>query len=53
MNPKQQDRAWLQSVQKNCEAVGISRLIIERFESYYLVERKGQNERTNSTIKRA
>lgn len=52
MHPKHQERHWLQSVYRNCEAVGISRFIIERFESYYLDERKDQNERTNSTAKR-
>ena len=52
MNPKQQERTWLQSVYKNFEAVGMSRLIIERFESEYLEEGKGKSERTNSTTKR-
>ena len=52
MHQKQQELHWLHSVYRNCEALGISRFIIEHFESYYLDERKNQNDRIVSTSKR-
>lgn len=52
MKLKQQELSWLQSVYKNCETVGISRFIIERFEKYYLVERDDRIDEFVSNTKR-
>lgn len=43
---------WLKSVYENCETVGISKSTVERFEKYYLTERRQQNGRMDSVSKR-
>jgi len=52
MHENCQERKWLQSVYRNCESVGVSKLVIERFEKYYLSERKVNNDRAFATVKK-
>ncbi|MGA3674368.1 hypothetical protein [Lysinibacillus agricola] len=53
MEQQKNERFWLQAVYKNCEALGISRLVIERFEKHYLTEGMEQNDRVVATTKGA
>jgi hypothetical protein len=39
---------WINKVLENCEEVGISRTIIERFIQYYMIERRDQSEKLTS-----
>ena len=44
MDTKQQELKWIESIYENCEIVGISKYIIERFSKYYLNDGKIKNE---------
>lgn len=52
MSVKQQELDWLQSVYENCESVGVSKTLIERFSKYYLNEGDEKNDRLIATSKR-
>lgn len=39
---------WINKVLENCEEVGISRTIIERFIQYYMIERRDQSAKFTS-----
>lgn len=52
MRPKHQKLDWLQFVYENCERVGISRVVIERFEKNYISEGKEVYDRLVAFTKR-
>ncbi|WP_017436264.1 hypothetical protein [Saccharococcus caldoxylosilyticus] len=42
------DNIWINKVLENCEKVGISRTIIERFIQYYMIEKRDQSAKLTS-----
>ncbi|MFJ5764586.1 hypothetical protein ACIP9C_04455 [Lysinibacillus sp. NPDC093210] len=52
MRSKHQKLDWLQFVYENCERVGISRVVIERFEKKYISEGKEECDRLDAITKR-
>lgn len=52
MELEKQDPKWINRLLNNCEDVGVSKIVIERFINFYIAEGGIQNAKLTTTSKR-